>query len=657
MRRIAFVLLALGLAAAYWACSSDAPAPTPPGGPPGQKNSALTISLFTTNANPTANNCTLIQAVVAFNGQAVVDGTGVQFSSDFGTFAQNGSPTISMVTSKGTAVATLCSTSAGTATVTASGTVNGVTAKSDQLKIVFQPGNASGPFFTFCSPSNGPNTGGTTLTINGGRFPGDASTAKAIFTAAGAAHEGLVTSVTPTAVTVVTPAFAEATAPSVPVTITLTLAGTVVTVPNCFSYGTASSAPTITAMLPASGTKDGNTRVSIIGGGFAAPLQVFFVSGGIQVEVNVVSISYNTIVITTPPSSSFSVPPPVNAPIDVRVHEVNAQPSTDAILAGGWKYTEPLVITGISPLSMPANALSAVTIFGRGFLAPVLVTFGGSRATVQSVSDTEILAVPVATCSGGGGTATVTNLSTGESASSSQSLTITGATPTISGIIPSPSGENTTVTIQGTNLPTSTGAARVLFGAVQAGVTGADPNGTFLTVNTPSGAATPAVCPAGTAAGTPIPASGSTTVTVTNTGSGCSATGGFTYLLPCTVAPDLSLNLAAPATVTSGANLVYTFTISNGGSGSAAGVSLSDPIPAGVTFVSCTSTAGTCANSAGTFTASLGTLAPASGATVTLTVTVTAPAGTVIGNTANVTTTTPEPNVSNNASSVSTTVN
>jgi uncharacterized repeat protein (TIGR01451 family) len=656
MRRIAVVLLALGLAAAYWACSSDAPAPTHPGGPPGGQKSALAISLFTTNANPAANSCTLIQAVVTFNGQPVVDGTGVQFSTDLGTFAQNGAPSISMVTQKGTALATLCSTSSGTANVTASATVNGVSSKSDQLKITFQSGNAPGPFFTFCQPSNGPNSGGTTLIINGGRFPGDASNAKATFTAAGVTHEGLVTSVTPTAVTVITPAFPEATAVSVPVTITLTLAGVAVTVPNCFSYGTASSAPTVTALLPSSGTKDGNTRVSIIGGGFVAPIQVFFVAGTIQVEVNVVSISYNTIVVTTPPSSAFSVPPPVNSQIDVRVHEVNAQPSTDAILAGGWKYTEPLVITGISPLSMPANALTAVTIFGHGFLAPVLVTFGASRATVQSVSDTEILAVPVASCGGGGGALSVTNLSTGETATG-PSLTITGATPSISAIIPSPAGENTTVTIQGANLPTSTSAARVLFGAVQAGVTGADPNGTFLTVNTPAGAATPAVCPAGTAAGTPIPAAGATTVTVTNSGTGCSATGTFTYLLPCTVAPDLALALSAPATVTSGANLVYSFTVSNTGSGSAAGVNLSDPIPSGVTFVSCTTTTGTCANSAGTFTASLGSLAPASGATVTLTVTVTAPAGTVIGNTANVTTTTPEPNVSNNAASVSTTVN
>ncbi len=417
MRRIAFVLLALGLAAGYWACSADAPAPTPPNPGPGGKPSALAISLFTTNANPPAGTCTLVQAIVTFSGQAVADGTGVQFSTDFGVFAQNNTPSVSLVTQKGTALATLCSTATGTAFVTASATANGASARSEQLKIVFQSANNPAPFFTFCTPPSGPNTGGTPLIINGGRFPGGASGAKATFTAAGVTREGLVTSVTPTAVAVTTPAFPEATAPSVPVTITLNLEGVIVTVPNCFSYGTASSAPTITALLPASGTKDGNTRVSIIGGGFVAPLQVFLVSG-VQVEVNVVSVSYNTIVVTTPPASAFGTPATafVNVPIDVRVHEVNGAALDRRDPDGRLEVHRAAARSpGSRRLSMPANAISAVTIFGHGFLSPVLVTIGVNRATVQSVSDTEILAVPVATCSGGGGAVVVTNLSTGES--------------------------------------------------------------------------------------------------------------------------------------------------------------------------------------------------------------------------------------------------
>ena len=85
--------------------------------------------------------------------------------------------------------------------------------------------------------------------------------------------------------------------------------------PNCFAFGTAGSGtPTITALLPSSGSKDGNTRVSIIGSGFTAPLQVFFAT----VEVQVISVSFNQIVILTPAAFQFGPTPPINTPIDVR---------------------------------------------------------------------------------------------------------------------------------------------------------------------------------------------------------------------------------------------------------------------------------------------------------------------------------------------------
>src|SRR6266571_2599528 len=139
MRRIAFVLLGLAVFGAYWACSADAPAPTPPGGGthPGG-TSALQIVLFTGDANPVAGTCTLIQAIVTLNGVAVADGTGVSFSTDFGIFSQNGSPVISVTTQKGTVLTALCSNLTGTAFVNATATVGGNTAKAQPLKIVFQ---------------------------------------------------------------------------------------------------------------------------------------------------------------------------------------------------------------------------------------------------------------------------------------------------------------------------------------------------------------------------------------------------------------------------------------------------------------------------------------------------------------------------------------
>ena len=242
MRRIALVLLGAALVgAASWFCSSDAPSPTPPksGGPSG--STALVIRLFTSNANPVAGSCTAIQALVTLNGVNVPDGTGVSFTTDLSTsfFAQNGLSVISVVTSGGVATTALCSSAPGLATVRASATV-GTESATATILIAFQPSPQVAPFFTFCSPGFGPSTGGTTLTINGGRFFGVVSTTRATFTAAGVTREALVTGVSATAVTVVTPAFPEATSSSVPVTITLTFgtnSATPVTLslPNCFA--------------------------------------------------------------------------------------------------------------------------------------------------------------------------------------------------------------------------------------------------------------------------------------------------------------------------------------------------------------------------------------------------------------------------------------
>jgi len=667
MRRIAVAALMLAaLAGAYWSCSTDAPAPTPPttpGGNPTPGASPLVITLFTTDANPTAGGCTLVQAIVTFNGKAVADGIGVSFSTDFGVFAQNSQPVVSITTTKGSAIAVLCSTSSGTAFVNATATVSGVTAKADPLKITFQSASVPAPFFSNCSPNFGPNTGGTTLTINGGRFPGSAATTKATFTAAGVTREALVTAVTPTAVTLRTPAFPEAVSPSVPVTITLTFltnSGSPIplTVNNCFAFGTAGSGtPTITALLPSSGSKDGNTRVSIIGAGFSAPLQVFFLGGAAPVEVQVISVSFNQIVILTPAAFQFGPTPPINTPLDVRVHEVNS--GTDATLVGGWTYTLPLQITGISPLSMRSDQIVSLTIFGHGFQAPVLVTIGGARAIVQSVSDSEILVVPVLSgCSGGGGTVTVTNLSTGETTSSSQALTITTITPKILGINPASGAAGSSVTISGTDLPTTTALARVTFGPQQATVVSASADGTTLvvTVPPPPAGTVADVCPVGTPPGTLLPPAGGGTVAVTvqNLGTGCTSNAvSFGYLLPCGVA-DLALSKSGPATVAVNGTVTYTLTINNPGSAAAANVALTDPLPAGTTFVSCTPTQGTCSGGA-TVNAGLGTIPAGGTATVTIQITVQGVPRSMT-NTANVTTTTTEPNLGNNTASATTTV-
>ena len=90
-----------------------------------------------------------------------------------------------------------------------------------------------------------------------------------------------------------------------------------------------------------------------------------------------------------------------------------------------------------------------------------------------------------------------------------------------------------------------------------------------------------------------------------------------------------SLTQSNPVVV--GSNQVYSVVVSNAGPAVATGVSLSDALPAGTTFVSATAGQGACVHSAGTVACSLGTLN--SGATVLVTITVVAGIEGVVANT------------------------
>jgi uncharacterized repeat protein (TIGR01451 family) len=115
---------------------------------------------------------------------------------------------------------------------------------------------------------------------------------------------------------------------------------------------------------------------------------------------------------------------------------------------------------------------------------------------------------------------------------------------------------------------------------------------------------------------------------------------------------DLSVTKTGPATVVPGANVAYTITVTNGGPNDADAVSLADPTPTGLAFVSAT------APCAGGFPCALGTLAM--GASVTVTATYDVPSAyagpSPIVNTATVSATTTDPVAANNSQSVSSTV-
>ena len=117
------------------------------------------------------------------------------------------------------------------------------------------------------------------------------------------------------------------------------------------------------------------------------------------------------------------------------------------------------------------------------------------------------------------------------------------------------------------------------------------------------------------------------------------------------LAADVTITKTGPTTVSAGQNVTYAIVTTNAGPSTAGSVVVSDPTPAGLTFVSST---GGCTSA---FPCSLGNLT--TGQTVTINATFNVPfgfAGTSFTNTATVTSGANDPQPSNNTSSVITTV-
>jgi hypothetical protein len=546
MRRIAIAVTLLALLAGVHACSSDAPSPTTPKGPGGQPptgSNGLVVRLFTSNPNPPEESCTIIQAIVTRNGQSVGDGIGVSFSSNFGVFEQNLLNVVSVVTQNGAATTALCSSNPGSAVVTARVDDGGDRA-SATITIAFQPVAQLGPFVTFCEPSFGSPEGGTALNIRGGRFFGSAASTRVVFSAGGATREALVTDLTGDAITVVTPAFPEAQSPSVPVEIRVTL-GTntsnpvTLSLPNCFAFGTGpSTQASITAVLPSSGTNEGNTRVTIIGSGFRAPLQVFFGN----TEATVLSILFNQIIALTPPAFGAGADN-LNSPVDVRVRLVDS--GQEAVLPGGFRYVVDNVITSIGPDQLLITNLTVpVTLFGQGFQAPVAVSLAGISATVLSVSATEVVVLPgrpfVNNCQDVAGESRIVNVNTGDVAIGPGFRYLVEQTrPVIASMSPdraqgSSGSPPVTVTFSGANVEN---ADQARFGSRTSPVSIGTPGDSTVTAVLPqSDILTPPACPTGVTVGTQIPVE-TVGVTLVDLDTNCVSTppAVFQYTLPCVV--------------------------------------------------------------------------------------------------------------------------
>jgi uncharacterized repeat protein (TIGR01451 family) len=118
---------------------------------------------------------------------------------------------------------------------------------------------------------------------------------------------------------------------------------------------------------------------------------------------------------------------------------------------------------------------------------------------------------------------------------------------------------------------------------------------------------------------------------------------------------DVALTKTGPADAVTGEQITWTLTVVDHGPSTAHAVTVVDPLPTEVVYVSSTPSQGTCAFASGKLTCELGTLADGASAQITVTATVTAGPG-LLQNTATVSATEPDPELANNSASASTTI-
>lgn len=318
------------------------------------------------------------------------------------------------------------------------------------------------PAVTSISPTAGPLSGGTSVTITGTNLtlPEWASTT--------ALDIGGISwtpyTVTPTSIVAFTPAGSAGTKP-----IQITTPGGTCTVADGFSYV---PPPTISAVTPSAGPMAGGTAITITGTNFYnGSSNLSFTIGG--TPANSVSVISNTQATAVTPGGT-----PGAKTVAV------VTPSGSANFPGGFNYIAVPTITGVSPAAGTAMGGSQITITGTNLTGSTAVTIDNAPATaVTVVSSTTVTAItPIGTP----GSKTVSVTTPNGTATLPSAFTYIPV-PTISTVAPGvgPVGGGTAITITGTNL---TGTNSVMVGGSAANsITVVNP--TTVTAVTPAGIA------------------------------------------------------------------------------------------------------------------------------------------------------------------------
>jgi hypothetical protein len=382
-----------------------------------------TVTYVTPNAGPLAGGTT-----VTVNGSGFISGATVTFG---GTTATN--------VAVASANTLYCTSPAGTAgTVDIVVTTPGgssVTSAADQFTYDSIPTVAS------ITPSAGPVSGGTVVTITGTGFTAASNVSF------GSIPSQSVTFNSATSITAVAPAGSG----TQDVTVTSAGGTSTTSAADEFTYDVA---PTVTSVSPSSGPAAGGQTVTINGSGFVSGATT--VSFGIASATDVQVTSASTLTCVSPAGDIGTV--------DVTVTTPGGTSATS--VADEYTYNPPPTVTAVSPDLGPTTGGTTATVTGTGFTGASGVLFGGNAATNVAVANSTTLYCT--SPAGAAGTVDVqVETGNGTSATSSADQFTYVAAPTVTAVNPNagPLSGNTTVTLTGAGF---TSATAVMFGATPA---------------------------------------------------------------------------------------------------------------------------------------------------------------------------------------------
>jgi hypothetical protein len=327
------------------------------------------------------------------------------------------------------------------------------------------------PAVTGISPTSGPSTGGTSVTITGNNF-GGVTAVKFGGTA------GTITASGPTTIVATSPPGSG----TVDVTVTTTAGTSAASSADRFTY--IPPAPTITGFTPNSGSTAGGTSVTITGTNLSGATSVTFGTTSAAITAD----SAGSITATSPPGTGA-------------VTLTVTTPGGTVTSTGKFTYTAPApTVTSVSPNIGPVAGSATVTINGTNFTGVSAVKFGSINATsYQYDSPTQITAVTPAGSPGAVDVTVTTSAGTSAINQPADQYTYSG-TPAVTGISPNTGSSGTSVTITGSNF---TGATAVNFGSTPGTSVSVNGSGTSITVLAPPGSGTvnvTVVTPNGTSA-------------------------------------------------------------------------------------------------------------------------------------------------------------